>query len=187
MEKEELAVSMLQYSVGGMQTVHPPAAPLPSVRPHAAFTLIELLVVVALIAILAGLTLGTLGYVQGKGARSRAEAEVAALSLAIESYRIDNGSYPLMDNPTSTSLTSAVTTSNLYAALCPTNPGAKVYFEPTPNMVTNNRFVDPWGTTYFYRTNTNGNVLVNVGSFDVFSTAGRTGAAAADIKEQIRN
>src|SRR5947207_13514494 len=63
-------------------------------RVSAAFTIIELLVVIAIIIILAGLILGTVGYVQKKGARSRAEAEIAAISAALESYKADNGIYP---------------------------------------------------------------------------------------------
>src|SRR5437667_6449672 len=59
-----------------------------------AFTLIELLVVIAIIIILAGLILSTAGYVQKKGARARAETEIAAMSAALESYKADNGIYP---------------------------------------------------------------------------------------------
>jgi prepilin-type N-terminal cleavage/methylation domain-containing protein len=59
-----------------------------------AFTLIELLVVIAIIIVLAGLVLSTIGYVQKKGARSRAETEIAAISAACESYKADNGIYP---------------------------------------------------------------------------------------------
>ena len=59
-----------------------------------AFTLIELLVVIAIILVLAGLTLSTIGYVQKKGARARAESEIAAMSAACESYKADNGIYP---------------------------------------------------------------------------------------------
>jgi general secretion pathway protein G len=59
-----------------------------------AFTIIELLVVISIIIILAGLILSTVGYVQKKGARSRAEAEIAAMSAALESYKADNGIYP---------------------------------------------------------------------------------------------
>ncbi len=59
-----------------------------------AFTLIELLVVIAIIIVLAGLVLSTVGYVQKKGARSRAETEIAAMSAACESYKADNGIYP---------------------------------------------------------------------------------------------
>ncbi|HWN23522.1 MAG TPA: hypothetical protein VNN16_00305 [Candidatus Sulfotelmatobacter sp.] len=59
-----------------------------------AFTMIELLVVIAIIIILAGLVLSTIGYVQKKGARARAETEIAAISAACESYKADNGIYP---------------------------------------------------------------------------------------------
>jgi type II secretory pathway pseudopilin PulG len=59
-----------------------------------AFTLIELLVVIAIIIILAGLILSTMGYVQKKGARARAETEIAAMSAALESYKADNAVYP---------------------------------------------------------------------------------------------
>src|SRR5205823_12551701 len=60
----------------------------------AAFTILELLVVITIIITLAGLVLATIGYVQKKGARSRAEAEIAAMSAAAESYKADNGVYP---------------------------------------------------------------------------------------------
>jgi len=59
-----------------------------------AFTMIELLVVIAIIIILAGLVLSTIGYVQKKGARARAETEIAAISAACESYKADNRIYP---------------------------------------------------------------------------------------------
>src|SRR6201981_3443920 len=63
-------------------------------RYNVAFTLVELIVVITIIAILAGLVLSTVGYVQKKGARARAETEIAALSAACESYKADNGVYP---------------------------------------------------------------------------------------------
>ena len=59
-----------------------------------AFTIIELLVVITIIIILGSLILSTVGYIQKKGARSRAEAEIAAMSAALESYKADNGIYP---------------------------------------------------------------------------------------------
>ena len=60
----------------------------------AAFSLIELFVVIAVIIILAGLILTTIGYAQKKVARARAETEIAAMSAAIENYKADNGVYP---------------------------------------------------------------------------------------------
>ncbi|MFN2622878.1 MAG: type II secretion system protein [Chthoniobacterales bacterium] len=62
--------------------------------PRDAFTLIELLIVMAIIIVLAGLILATANYVQKKGYRSRAEAEIAAISAALENYKADNGVYP---------------------------------------------------------------------------------------------
>lgn len=47
----------------------------------------------AIILVLAGLILATSGYVHTKGARSRAEAEIAAISAALENYKADNGVY----------------------------------------------------------------------------------------------
>src|SRR5437899_11925115 len=58
------------------------------------FTLIELIVVVGIIIVLAGLVLSTVGYARKKGARARAETEIAAMSAACENYKADNGVYP---------------------------------------------------------------------------------------------
>ena len=63
-------------------------------RRYNAFTLIELLVVVSIIAVLSALVLSTVGYARKKGARARAETEIAAMSAAIENYKSDNGIYP---------------------------------------------------------------------------------------------
>src|SRR5207248_10097832 len=80
------------------------------------FTIIELLVVISIIIILAGLILSTVGYVQKKGARSRAEAEIAAISAALENYKADNGIYPT-DATTTETLDPAVTINMTYYAL----------------------------------------------------------------------
>jgi prepilin-type N-terminal cleavage/methylation domain-containing protein len=122
-----------------------------------AFTLIELLIVVSIIAILAGLTLAGLGFVNRKGAESRALTEVAALSSAIENYKLDIGSYP--------------PAADLYNEL--TGQGSvndsKVFFEPTPGMINTNVsprvLVDPYGQTYNY---TPENPTRNVGFFDLY-------------------
>jgi len=44
--------------------------------------------------VLAGLVLSTVGYARKKGARARAETEIAAMSAACENYKADNGIYP---------------------------------------------------------------------------------------------
>src|SRR5258707_11650356 len=68
-------------------------------RRYNAFTLIELILVVGIIMVLAGLVLTTVGYARKKGARARAETEIAAMSAACENYKADNAVYP-RDNPT---------------------------------------------------------------------------------------
>ena len=63
-------------------------------RRPSAFTLIELVLVVSIITVLGALVLSTVGYARRKGARARAETEIAALSAACENYKADNGTYP---------------------------------------------------------------------------------------------
>jgi general secretion pathway protein G len=127
------------------------------------FTLIELLVVIAIIGILASLVLAAAGSVQKKGARSRAESEIAAVAAALESYKADNEDYP--EN-------GLVGSSNLVAALMPLPGGGKVYFEFRPRFTNANGWVDPFGNNYNY-IYTNG-ASPNNGSnnYDLWSTAG---------------
>src|SRR5437764_15330401 len=82
---------------------------LNNLRYSNAFTLLELLIVISIIIVLAGLTIGTMGYVMDKGKRSRAEAEIAAISAALESYKADNGVYP---QTTATNTLNAQTAAN---------------------------------------------------------------------------
>ena len=59
------------------------------------FTLIELLTVIAIIAILAALTMAAITGVRTRAARSRAGSEIEAIKMNLESYKIDNGAYPI--------------------------------------------------------------------------------------------
>jgi type II secretory pathway pseudopilin PulG len=96
-------------------------------RSHSSFTaegavtIIEMLVVIMVIFILAALVLAASSYVQNKGARARAETEIAAMSAALESYKADNGIYP-RDNP-----------GNQYTD----NLNAKADFDPTQSKYQN--------------------------------------------------
>jgi prepilin-type N-terminal cleavage/methylation domain-containing protein len=63
-------------------------------RTARAFTIVELLIVMTIILVLAGLYFAVYPYVQKKGYRSKAEAEIAAISTALENYKADNGTYP---------------------------------------------------------------------------------------------
>lgn len=59
-----------------------------------AFTLIELLAVAIVILLLTGIMIGVVGYVQKKMAITATKAQIAAISVALESYKADWGHYP---------------------------------------------------------------------------------------------
>lgn len=154
------------------------------------FTLIELLGVVAIIGILAGLTLGGAGAVRRHGATSQAKAEIAALEAACGNYFADNNAYPTTNSmpdpardvsPTATSYTRSGQA--LFVALFGTNQYTnnkplvgKRYFEPKPAMVSstsanNPWLIDPWGYPYGYNSDgTNAPII--------WSTAGQTSGGA---------
>ncbi len=138
-----------------------------------AFTLIELLVVIAIIIILAGLILTTSGYVQRKGARARAETEIAAMSSALESYKADNGIYHQSASLYLYKQLSGDATGNR-------QPSGKSYFAFKPNMLSpadqtqNVQYIrDPFGNSYGYSTKmaVSGTGGYNP-TFDLWSTAG---------------
>jgi general secretion pathway protein G len=171
------------------------------------FTLIELIVVTTVIVILTGLVLSTVGYVQKKAARSRAETEIAAMSAACESYKADNGIYPT-DASTTEQLdsTGSFDPANyqsaslyLYKQLSGDTagnrqPSGKSYMAFKPNMLVPAppstaavvAVADPFGNSYGYSTR-----MAATGSggynptFDIWSTAG--GTTSNDVSKWIKN
>jgi prepilin-type N-terminal cleavage/methylation domain-containing protein len=170
-----------------------------------AFTLLELLIVIAIIAVLAGVVLATAGYVQKNGKRSRAEAEIAAMSAALENYKADNGAYPSdavtnnFDVTTATIADYAAPSLKLYDYLSGDTdydriPEAKGYFPFKPNQlspveqtkaVTSIR--DPFGNPYAYSTMKASNPSLNGHNptFDLWSVG--DGTAGTDETKWIKN
>ena len=137
------------------------------------FTLIEILVVIVIIMILAGIIIGAAKYARTKAAASRAQAEIATMETALESYKNDNGVYP---RSTITRLDAMHNCTNLYAALVagPNNP--KTYFTFKPNQIrqvnsTSTNIVDPFGVPYDYFNPPPGgkDTATNSTSFDLWS------------------
>src|SRR6476620_6472234 len=154
-----------------------------SFRAEGAVTIVELLVVITIILILAGLILSISSYVQNKGARARAETEIAAISAALESYKTDNGTYPGNTDTNSlspttdfnssppTSGTNNYSKASLYlyeqlagvtSGLRSETPSSRSYYTFTPNMLspkdTTKDIVgisDPFGNLYGYCTSQN--------------------------------
>jgi type II secretory pathway pseudopilin PulG len=180
-----------------------------------AFTLIEMVVVFGLILVLTGLLLSTVGYVRKKGARARAETEIAAMSAACESYKADNGIYPRDASSTDSLdarrsgdpnayLSASVSLYNaLFGATAGsrTNSGARSYFVFKPNMLFPadqaqpvQYIQDPFGNSYGYSTIQAATLNTTKGynpTFDLWSTAGLTTTAtpppAADQLQWIKN
>lgn len=61
--------------------------------PHG-FTLIEMVVVVAVIIVLAALTIGIAGYAIRKGNSTQAENEIRAIQTHCDAYKEDHGTFP---------------------------------------------------------------------------------------------
>jgi len=164
--------------------MNPMTHPVNRTNRPSAFTLIELLVVITIIAILAALVLQIAGFAQKKAARSRAEAEIAALSSALESYKADMGDYPAYTNTN----TSTGTNAFLRAALAPSS--GKIYFEFSKSMGTNSQLsastnesvYDPFGGIYGY---TYPSYPTRNGSnyFDLWSSCGGT----TNTKQWVKN
>jgi len=177
-----------------------------SILRKSAFTIIELLVVISIIIILAGLILSTVGYVQKKGARSRAEVEIVAMSAALESYKADNGIYPRQ-----TATTDAVdaraaidfakyqaASQYLYGQLAADadfdgvpDANSRSYMQFKPNQLgkdaTGKPYLrDPFGNSCGYSTAYQSNASTGYNpTYDLWSTAGVT--SGTDPTQWIRN
>jgi type II secretory pathway pseudopilin PulG len=179
-------------------------------KPPPAFTLIELVLVVGIITVLSALVLSTVGYARKKGARARAETEIAAMSAACENYKADNGIYPrdsattdILDARTSANPSSpsySLTSLYLYKQLSGDtsgnrSPTVKSYMTFKPNMLypadqtQNVQYIqDPFGYSYGYSTANQADPITPKGynpTFDLWSTAG--GTTTNDVPKWIKN
>jgi type II secretory pathway pseudopilin PulG len=173
-----------------------------------AFTVIEFVVALTVVILLSSLILAAAGYIQTKGKRSQAEVEIAAITAALENYRVDNGTYP--SNLDTAALNPAMMDPNAYRSASvflysqltgddDANPltsapfGSRNYFNTglRPNMLApnppgpNTYLQDPFGHSYGYSTakaeNPNGSVGINP-TFDLWSTGNST-----DPSQWIKN
>ena len=154
-------------------------ARLQNQAPTRAFTLIELLTVISIIAILSAISLNVVKGVKERSSVGLAKAELAALSQALEMYKLQYGDYPqtgmtadLVAVPPTTPSSSNVQyrffntlAGKLGPTLAPITSG-KCFVDlarfslfstepndmPTPTGSTPvaNAFLDPWGQTYVY-------------------------------------
>ena len=174
-----------------------------SFREAAGFTSIELIVVIGIILVLAGLVLALSGYVHNQGARSRAEAEMAAISAALENYKADNGMYV-----TTTTLDAKTIGNNLSSYAGPsltlyegltgdldhdrspdTGKSSYIVFKPdqlSPASGNVTYIKDPFGNSYGYSTANAGDATRGYNpTFDLWSTGGTS--TGMDQSHWIKN
>ena len=136
---------------------------VPSAR-RGGFTLIELLVVIAIIATLAGIVAPEILRHTSDAKAQAAASQVEMLSLALDTYRLDNGSYPSTEQGLSA------------LRVMPTIGGAPQnwrgpYLRRTVPS-------DPWGRPYSYASPGR----YNRGGFDLFSL-GRDGRSGGEHED----
>lgn len=128
------------------------------------FTLLELLVVLVIIGLLAGYV-GPRFFSQiGKSETKAAQAQISAISKALDAYRLDNGAYP--------------STEQGLAALWQAPPGATrwtgPYLQKQPPS-------DPWGRPYAY-------ISREVqGDFELFSLGKDGSVGGSNENQDIHN
>lgn len=172
------------------------------------FTLIEMLAVITIIVILAGLVVGSIGYVNDKKARSLAEVQIALLADGLEKYKVANGEFPTGANA------KAGDSNYLFRALYwdTDNDGQPIEadddqetyvseLDPKNNKQgwidgdrASARILDPWGKEYYFRSGKLDGGATNPDArnpdFDLWSAGpdGKTSTAGdnKDTKDDIK-
>jgi len=122
--------------------------------PCAAFTLLELLAVLAIVAVLTSLVIGVGRRASESSRLARAKSELAALAVALESYRREHGDFPRTTD-------GAVLVQSLIGRLDPAGGVLPVAGRPQlevakftvtldPFADSSAALLDPWGQPYRY-------------------------------------
>lgn len=118
------------------------------------FTLVEILTVAAIIAILAGISVGVLGLISNKNAEAKTQATIKALELALGQFKTENGHVyvPTGASLNTPSLLTVPTTlpSNLNGTLLK-YLDQKLLSSASVVSGENRYFVDGWGRPLIYR------------------------------------
>jgi len=133
-------------------------------RRAAGFSLMELVVVVAIIVLLAGLTMAGMSFIQGKQNREKAKLQVKLVEVALENYFGDNRAYPPSLDPNGEKGDEVLYKYLYYDGFEARESGGVVYLpeaDPENNEKAGQawmqgkgaqaRIVDPWGNYYRYR------------------------------------
>jgi general secretion pathway protein G len=163
-------------------------------RRAAGFSLMELVVVVAIIVVLAALTMVGMSFINAKQARDKAKLQVKLLDLAIEDYHSDNKTYPPHQDAEGLKGDEVLYKYLYYDGFQAKDEGGTIYLkELDPENNTKGgqawmqgkdaqaQIVDPWGNPYRYRSGDAPDARNP--DFDVFS-CGPDGKTHADPKNK---
>ena len=176
------------------------------------FTLIELLMVITVILILAGITFGISRGVQNAQARTKAKAELATISQAIEQFKSRYGDYPWHKEgevDTNKTLLFALTGRMILADPSPTDNTTEIAaieitdeaeIDKNPKFLDDSKFsttkigqsstnlLDPWGNPYiyWYKWDNSPNAW-DVFGYHLYSTGPKGSSANTSIKAKINN
>jgi len=133
-------------------------------RRRSGFTLIELLVVIAIIATLAAVVAPSIFGNVAEARKNAVKAQIKSLSLALDTYRLDNDGYPTSEQ--GLAALRVIPT----AGDRPANWRGPYLRQEIPN--------DPWGRPYLYLAPG----IENPNSFDLYSLGkdGRVGGTGED-------
>ena len=176
------------------------------------FTLIELLMVITVILILAGITFGISRGVQNAQARTKARAELATISQAIEQFKSRYGDYPWHKQgevDTNKTLLFALTGRMILADPSPTDNTTEIaaieitdeaQIDKNPKFLDDSKFsttkigqsstnlLDPWGNPYIYWYKwDNSPDAWDVFGYHLYSTGPKGSSANTAIKAKINN
>ena len=179
------------------------------------FTLIELLMVITVILILAGITFGISRGVQNAQARTKARAELATISQAIEQFKSRYGDYPWHQGSGGDStdnnkmLLYALTGRMVLADPSPTDNSTEIaaieitdqaQIDKNPKFLDDSKFsttkigqsstnlLDPWGNPYIYWYKwDNSPDAWDVFGYHLYSTGPKGSSANTAIKAKINN
>ena len=179
------------------------------------FTLIELLMVITVILILAGITFGISRGVQNAQARTKARAELATISQAIEQFKSRYGDYPWHQGSGGDStdnnkmLLYALTGRMVLADPSPTDNSTEIaaieitdqaQIDKNPKFLDDSKFsttkigqsstnlLDPWGNPYIYWYKWDDSPDAwDVFGYHLYSTGPKGSSANTAIKAKINN